>query len=339
MRSSKRKLQVEVNRPKGKFDHPFDCPQDSTYNNNCLARDPEIQVRYHHTVLARRPRDLAFANTLAQYLTVWQYHPVTGHYWIDFAQYAPVQDRVRYLYSWDGNATSQPVMDVLNGHPCQEQCKLPSPQVPLGRLIMCQERFEESIVLLLESPHNSEVDEDMKPCAPAVGSTGQELHKSKDAIGRMLKAHGVAGLEVPVIICNPVPYPTSCRLPLTDHEDNANWRNDVFAGCIRHQAISQAFHAKLIRYRPIAVINACTGSYNKDCTAKWYVRSEISAAFGDCIARPHRYARSKGRSPLVFQEREDRQVADLFPAPAPNAIVHIELPHPSDWGRITKWPK
>ena len=147
----------------------------------------------------------------------------------------------------------------------------------------------------------------------------------------------MVGREVPVIICNPVPYPTSCRLPLTNHREHTKWRDEVFAGCIGHQPISQAFRNNLIRYQPMAIINACTGYTGR--TAKRHVRSEISAAFGGSIACPHRYARqSREPSPLVARDHKDKQVAALFPASSPNPIVHIELPHPSDWGRITRWP-
>ena len=300
---------------------------------------PEIQVHYQGVVLARRPYVQADAATMSQYLTVWLRDPQTGHCWIDFAQYHPVQDRVRYYYSWDGIAESPPVMtNNLQDNLCQQPCKLkPAARLAPGRRICSQEQFERSIVILLESPHAEEVDEDMAPCAPANGSTGELLHEARDTIGRMLKAYGIRGRELPVIICNPVPYPTSCRLPLAGHPEHGAWRNEVFAGCIAHPSIARAFRGRLLRYQPAAVINACTGYAGK--TAKKYVRSEISASFGAAIARPVRYARqSRGRSPLVAKAHRGISLGLLFPPPNPNAIVHIELPHPSDWGRISQWP-
>jgi hypothetical protein len=73
----------------------------------------------------------------------------------------------------------------------------------------------------------------------------EELHDVRDTIGRMLKAYGVVGRQVPVIICNPVPYPTSCRYrwPIIG---SYKWRNEVFAGCIGHPTISQTFRTSLL---------------------------------------------------------------------------------------------
>jgi hypothetical protein len=307
-------------------------------NAAAITQGRLIQVLYNGNIVAQQRYDQLFVDALIEKLKVWHFDPSTGHMSIDFAQYHLVRDRVRYLYSWNGLQTEVPRITNIVANACQEPGGPPPPvNWSIGRLVRINETFERSVLLLLESPHSDEVSEHMVPCSPANGATGRQLHDQRDTIARMLKAYGIVGEEIPVIICNPVPYPTSCRLPLNGYSRHRVWRNKVFRGCIQHPVIERAFRSRLQSYFPTVVINACTGDLGT--SPKRFVREQLSAALGTCIAAPDKYAQAtRGHSPLVPKAYDQSLIKRWFGNPNANAIAHIELPHPSSWHWLTQWP-
>lgn len=147
-----------------------------------------------------------------------------------------------------------------------------------------------SIVLLLESPHKDEyTDEDRiycinQPQAPASGNSGTKIDECLcNLITKITQDPGNAELDVSrhivhgshVIISNPIPFQTSLHAvhhgePLEDSDDYlwATLRDFVWRTLWREQRIRRHFHARLKRYNPSLIINACTGDPKKSGTLK-----------------------------------------------------------------------
>lgn len=185
--------------------------------------------------------------------------------------------------------------------------------------------FDASILLILESPHVDEISRELIPRWPAAGASGRQVNSHAAGFGRFLG--GLVSEPLPVILCNPVQHPASLRLePI-----QADLRDTVFRALAAVPAIAADFQARLERYQPRVIINACTGA--KPGSPKALVRAMIDRFLG---GRPvHRLIWSTGRVDGVngLKLKEERR--------APGAEVKIvELPHPAAWVYINRqgWP-
>lgn len=134
-------------------------------------------------------------------------------------------------------------------------------------------RKRPSIVLIIESPHRHEYDYDegFKPKGPAQGPTGKKIH---ELLCEMLQRANVLDLPVgdyDLLIVNPVQFQASLhRL----HGKSLNG-NSVVQGLrdrswrAIYKLERQNFLKRMNRYRPYAVLMACTNELQED------LRSEV----------------------------------------------------------------
>lgn len=129
-----------------------------------------------------------------------------------------------------------------------------------------------NILVILESPHKDEYDENFKPIAPANGATGKNF--SKYFISQVLPILSSLGLTLcnkktySICFVNPVPFQASLYEIITE-ESNSNltekiWRK-LFDKC------ENDFKTRVQRYCPIVIINSCTTGVNarvKGCIKK-----------------------------------------------------------------------
>lgn len=157
----------------------------------------------------------------------------------------PLKDRIRYLYSSHPSPQFKPAstrtFTVKQDH-----------KIPTGREVDASSSIHRSIVLLLESPHKDEVASGQ----PASGTTGINLNFNRDALARMIHSVWPDQVKnVPVIVCNPCPYPSSC---LASTSTWGQWRDMVFEVLFSHRPIRVDFDARLKAYKPKVILNACT---------------------------------------------------------------------------------
>ena len=142
-----------------------------------------------------------------------------------------------------------------------------------------------NIVLLLESPHESEFiytcygyfDRPFtRPKAPACGSTGESIDRCLGTVLEMIREIHIAAtpnaeeLIVPechIIISNPIQLQTSLHAihgqELSKKCSNGKWarlRDKVWKTLWAEEHIKACFLERLTAYNPRLIINACTGS-------------------------------------------------------------------------------
>lgn len=239
-----------------------------------------------------------------------------------------VPDRIRYYYSAQGhlvNATKA-TFDV-------DGC-----EIPVGKDVNSLEEGQRTVVILLESPHVDEVDKRWNPFQPAAGSTGKNIHENKALLERLLRSTLKIGHRYPVVIANPVPYPTSCRVSTRRW---GWWRDLVFRRLIHVSEIRRFFRQRLDFYNPALVINACTdGAGTCDFTVN-PTPLGFSLSVGQC----------KPPSPKIMVSRIiESQLGNVYVIKytkvefaalgkaAPKAVTIpagavpiIDLPHPASW--------
>ena len=129
-----------------------------------------------------------------------------------------------------------------------------------------------NIVLLLESPHKDEYQPGNINCpiAPAMGTTGDNIDRCLGTVLRDIKKDLInAGLNEAefiksgghVIISNPIQFQTSLHA-IHGKSLQKKWvtlRNNVWWTLWNEQRIQRNFRARLKRYNPSLIINACTG--------------------------------------------------------------------------------
>lgn len=136
------------------------------------------------------------------------------------------------------------------------------------------DKTSKSIVIILESPHQYEYNDDFEPIAPAQGKTGNMIKKYLDTLIYYLMSKGMVDLkddEYRVIICNPVPYQTSLyhihdiALGNKKHgEEIKKIRDDVWTKLFNK--MQNDFTSDINSYNPILLINACTKGYRDKVT-------------------------------------------------------------------------
>jgi len=135
------------------------------------------------------------------------------------------------------------------------------------------EKDENSIVLILESPHKDEFDENFDPIAPAQGSTGLAIKNKINVVlmeieqKESLKFNFEDGIEYRLIIANPVPYQTSLwhfhqqSLSISKYK---TIRDNVWKGIWNLPIIKNDFEERLKSYNPKLIINACTSKLTSE---------------------------------------------------------------------------
>lgn len=155
-------------------------------------------------------------------------------------------DRVRYYYRKDGTIIAKTAR-TLGKH-----------NLPVGAVANTQPSStykDKSVVLMLESPHTDE----MQHRQPAAGATGERIDARLVALGEVLKplvdrvCPDPQWSELPVVITNPCPYPTSCLASTTSW---GSLRDLVFSRVFPE--VEAEFGRRLMHYNPLVIINACT---------------------------------------------------------------------------------
>lgn len=126
-----------------------------------------------------------------------------------------------------------------------------------------------TLVIILESPHRDEYGGSVTaPIAPARGYTGECIDDLLGAklmsCNRLMQLLG-SRLPIRVVIANPVPFQTSAyAIHRGRVEDAKKLRNEIWRklwdleDCNGSRVIQDDFCARMHRYRPIAIVNACT---------------------------------------------------------------------------------
>ena len=137
------------------------------------------------------------------------------------------------------------------------------------------ENIKNSIVLLLESPHVDEYDEDFNPIAPAQGMTGcainLKISECLNDIFNMCPYAKVDDGEYPLIIGNPIQWQTSLHhiLGLNLWEQTGkSIRNKVWRTIWEQVCVKNDFNDRLKSYGSVLIINACTSGL-KDLVKKY----------------------------------------------------------------------
>lgn len=128
-----------------------------------------------------------------------------------------------------------------------------------------------SIVIILESPHRDEYDNDFNPIVPANGRTGKIMKsKIEDIFKNLTDAEGsiLKNEEYRVIIVNPIPYQTSLY-ELYKERIVKGLRNEVWLACWNNITnIKKDFSKTITDISPIVVLNCCTDFLKSQVTTE-----------------------------------------------------------------------
>ena len=117
-----------------------------------------------------------------------------------------------------------------------------------------------NIIVLLESPHKDEYDEDFIPIGPAIGMTGRNFYKYFcDYVLVLLNKQGLMlnrKLKYNICFVNPIQYQTSLIYLLRSKRINKEIRNNVWIEIFKIR--ESEIRDRLNRYNPTYVINGCT---------------------------------------------------------------------------------
>jgi hypothetical protein len=287
------------------------------------------------------------------HLSLWQ-ADANGNLTLDMSSAQRVLDRVRYFYTWNGNAKAQPKITMVQ--PAAAQPTGTSLGVTPGLTVTEFEQkygaIERSIVLLLESPHIDEIDQHLQPKGPAMGATGRRISSNLQNLARLIRALGLKGTQIPVIIANAVPHPTSCRLRaprggiVSPHQRATlnkffqDWRDEVFKGFL--PLVRDDLHTRINSYKPDVVFNACTGTN----TLTPLVRRELVQSL-DKNLRPAVYVRRDRQNEVCSAKRywvlersatEEAAVKRQQELKPNGKKWMVEIIHPSSWTKtIREW--
>ncbi|MFR5642725.1 MAG: hypothetical protein ACLTK7_06130 [Clostridium paraputrificum] len=139
------------------------------------------------------------------------------------------------------------------------------------------DKTSKSIVIILESPHQYEYNEDFEPIAPAQGATGKGIEFYIEfIIYHLIKRENIIldDDEYNVIICNPVQYQSSLY-HLHNNSIEGKYktlRNRVWKKLFDDET-KKDFINRVKSYNPKLIINACTYEL------KNYVQKELDKEF------------------------------------------------------------
>lgn len=228
----------------------------------------------------------------------------------------PVHDVVRYWMTgeeWEREPSTEGVL-------------VPKVQgaFPWGRRATQNER--NGVMILLESPHSSEISPKLVPYVPAAGietgDAGHQLHQHQAAIiYLMVRRLGIRFVErTPVLVANPLQFPASLRIdPLSGHEA---LRDAVWVGAMELELFRRNFSERLTRSYPRVIVNACTGEMDDSASPKAITRSLIDQWLRkNSITSVARL--TYRRSPGVVKVQTQHVMN-------PECYI-IETPHPCGW--------
>ena len=174
-----------------------------------------------------------------------------------------VPDVDRYRLSLSNNRIALHSHSVCEVSTCSNRYYDVLPEEPNAR-------YSKTIVVILESPHKDEYLRDVsQPIAPAQGATGSNLQGWLDCVLQGCPAL-CAELEeetTRVVIANPVQYQASLASVIR----SSAWRkvrDAVWRALWSCQSIKDDFEARLARYSPDFIINACTHDVNCKCSSR-----------------------------------------------------------------------
>ncbi|WP_375766307.1 hypothetical protein NR798_32040 [Archangium gephyra] len=257
-------------------------------------------------------------------------NPQANELTIRFRPSHRVPDLVRYTYVRE-RLTPEGVVPTgtlcpLNG------ASHPGLGIPLGRPPVATDL--NPVVFLLESPHDEEISRELIPVGPAAGSTGRQIHDNRvplaNLIGAALGDRYPAQSEFAVIICNPVPYPTSCRLKPLKNEAQ-EWRDFVYNEFMGLASICKDFRCRLRQYNPSVIINACTGRELKPRDDAQGRRFLPPNRLVDREINRYLAGQDPGRQfdyRYLIKSRKDRTGLTCFPA---SDVYVMEIAHPTGW--------
>lgn len=126
--------------------------------------------------------------------------------------------------------------------------------------------YSKTVVIVLESPHKDEYLRDVsQPIAPAQGTTGSNIQRWLGCVlRRCSKLLDELEGNTRVVITNPVQFQTSLSSVIRS-SSSEKVRDAVWGAIWSLQPIKDDFSARLERYRPDIVINACTHDINCKC--------------------------------------------------------------------------
>lgn len=128
------------------------------------------------------------------------------------------------------------------------------------------DEFIGSIILMLESPHKKEYDEEYKPISPAQGITGRNINNNISIIINDLIhnfKHSFEEGKYKFIICNPVQYQTSLHcihrqgLGKKAYKD---LRDNIWIEIFNQKKIKDDLKDRIASYDSKLIINACTSN-------------------------------------------------------------------------------
>ncbi len=127
------------------------------------------------------------------------------------------------------------------------------------------------IVLLLESPHKDEYDENLNPLAPALGDTGTKLTNMLHHVFNLNKEKlNLIENEYRIILVNPIQYQTSLNYLFENPNEkiNKSLRNKVWKKIWENEEIKKDFLNRILKLNPSIIFNGCTkelkSSVNED---------------------------------------------------------------------------
>ena len=134
------------------------------------------------------------------------------------------------------------------------------------------------IVLLLESPHKDEFDNNDSPIAPAQGTTGRNIHAFFEQLVNIeRRIFDFVAPEASLIICNPIPFQTSLHMI---HKEKLvpkeKLKEDIWKALWEETCVKEDFKLRIEKYRPSLIINACTGGKEKEslnANVTYYLKS------------------------------------------------------------------
>ena len=145
---------------------------------------------------------------------------------------------------------------------------------------------DNSIVLILESPHKDEYkikNGKYIPIAPAQGDTGIGIDKNISIIINEFIENpkyncSLSKGEYKFIICNPVQYQTSLYyFHKSDSSKFKTLRNNIWKSIFEQNSIKDDFLNRIDSYKPKLIINACTDKLK--CKVKEVIKSNFSVDY------------------------------------------------------------
>lgn len=164
---------------------------------------------------------------------------------------------------------------------------------------------ENILILILESPHTDEFDENGNPIGPANGTTGYNIREHiLDILGNGYKSYHL-------ILMNAIPFQCSLGLKLNENKQNQKTRDEVFAKVWEDKDIGADFFKKRfqnllkeLKNKSVIIVNACTAGKKKG-----NVQAIIDAEFGVIqLAHPS----SRNWSSKIECEKEKVKAAGLY---------------------------